>query len=124
MSANTMKKTVVDLNKAPRLSGKDQARLEAMSDADIVHAVETDPDNPILSDAELAEFKPVANAKAIRHALHLTQEDFAETFDIPLGTLRDWEQHRTEPDKAAQNLLKVISVSPDTVKEALLHFHG
>lgn len=119
MSESIMKRTVVDFSKAPSIRDEDRTRLDAMTDADITHAAQGDPDNPILNDEELATFKPVADVKAIRKSLHLTQEAFAREYDIPLGTLRDWEQHRTEPDKAAQNLLKVISVAPDVVKEAL-----
>ncbi len=119
MSEDTMKRTVVDFSKTPRMRDEDRVRLDAMTDADIIHAVQTDPDNPIIGEEELTTFKPVADVKAIRKSLHLTQEAFAREYDIPLGTLRDWEQHRTEPDKAAQNLLKVISVAPDVVKQAL-----
>lgn len=49
----------------------------------------------------------------------LTQEAFARAFHIPIGTLRDWEQRRAEPDQAARNLLKVIAAAPETVKDAL-----
>jgi len=40
----------------------------------------------------------IPRVKIIRRALHLTQEEFAERYHIPLGTLRDWEQGRAEPD--------------------------
>ena len=39
-------------------------------------------------------------AYIVRRALHMTQEEFAEAYRIPIGTLRDWEQGRTEPDQA------------------------
>ena len=38
-------------------------------------------------------------AKIIRRALELTQEEFAARYHIPLGTLRDWEQGRAAPDQ-------------------------
>ena len=41
----------------------------------------------------------VPRVKIIRRALHLTQEEFAERYRIPLGTLRDWERGRAEPDQ-------------------------
>jgi len=37
----------------------------------------------------------------------------------PLGTLRDWEQGRVEPDQAARAYLTVIAREPDTVRDAL-----
>ena len=102
------------------MSDEDRIRLNAMTDADIARAAHDDTDNPVLGDDELATFKPVADVKVIRHSLRLTQEAFAREYRIPIGTLRDWEQRRTEPDATARNFLKVISVAPDLVKAALL----
>ena len=50
----------------------------------------------------------VSRVKHLRCKLGLSQAEFAERFRIPLGTLRDWNQHRTEPDQAALSYLKVI----------------
>ena len=55
----------------------------------------------------------------MRRALHLTQEEFAARFRIPLGTLRDWEQGKTEPDQAARAYLTVIARNPKAVTDAL-----
>jgi putative transcriptional regulator len=43
----------------------------------------------------------------------------AERYHIPLGTLRDWEQGRSEPDGPARAYLKAIAGDPDAVKRAL-----
>ena len=43
----------------------------------------------------------------------------AEQFQVPLGTLRDWEQGRVEPDQAAKAYLKVIAHNPALVLAAL-----
>jgi putative transcriptional regulator len=51
--------------------------------------------------------------------LGLSQEQFAERFKIPVGTLRDWEHGRVEPDQAARAYLMVIARIPDAVREAL-----
>ena len=122
MSDDTTTKSVAKFDAPRRLSREEKARLDGLSDKDIARAAQSDPDNPVLTAADLEEFKPVADAKQIRHSLKLTQEAFARAFHIPIGTLRDWEQHRTEPDQAAQNFLKVISVTPDAVKQALSEF--
>jgi len=122
MSGSITTKTVDNFDKPPRLSKAERARLHGLTDAAIAHAAGDDADNPVLSQAELEEFEPVADAKRIRRALNLTQEAFARAFHIPIGTLRDWEQHRTEPDQAARNLLKVIAAAPETVKDALSEF--
>src|ERR1017187_5339425 len=55
----------------------------------------------------------------IRRALALTQEEFAVRYHIPLGTLRDWEQGRAEPDQATQAYLKVIAREPERVERLL-----
>jgi putative transcriptional regulator len=55
----------------------------------------------------------------MRRALGLSQEEFAARFHIPLGTLRDWEQGRKEPDTAARAYLRVIGHNPDAVTAAL-----
>lgn len=34
---------------------------------------------------------------SFRKALGLTQEEFANQFDVPLTTLRNWEQKRSQP---------------------------
>jgi putative transcriptional regulator len=54
-----------------------------------------------------------------RITLMLTQEEFAARYAIPLGTLRDWEQGRTEPDTPARAYLKVIAAEPDLAARAL-----
>jgi putative transcriptional regulator len=63
--------------------------------------------------------KRVAPVKRIRWQLGLSQEDFARRFEIPVGTIRDWEQGRSKPDRAAAAYLKVISADPTTVSRAL-----
>jgi len=49
----------------------------------------------------------------------LTQADFASRFHIPIGTLRDREQGRKDPDAAARAYLVVIGRNPAAVTEAL-----
>lgn len=55
----------------------------------------------------------------IRKRLGLTQGKFAARFAIPVGTVRDWEQGRRQPDAPARNLLRVIDYAPETVERAL-----
>jgi putative transcriptional regulator len=61
----------------------------------------------------------VPQVKRIRWQLGLSQEDFAQRFEIPIGTLRDWEQGRSRPDRAAAAYLKVIGSDPTSVSRAL-----
>jgi putative transcriptional regulator len=61
----------------------------------------------------------VPQVKVIRRALGMSQEESATRFHIPLGTLRDWEQGRKDPDTAARAYLRVIGRNPAAVIEAL-----
>ena len=79
----------------------------------------SDIDNKPLTNADLKRMKRTPQAKIIRRALNLSQEEFAAQFQIAIGTLRDWEQNRAEPDGAAKTYLKVIAREPDVVRRAL-----
>jgi putative transcriptional regulator len=96
----------------------DWSAFDAMSDEEVIARAETDADNPPLTKAQRAQLKPVAHVTRVRWSLRLTQEQFAERFGIPLGTLRDWEQQKVVPDAAAQVLLRVIALNPDLVATA------
>jgi putative transcriptional regulator len=61
----------------------------------------------------------VPRVRPLRRALGLTQETFAARFQIPLGTLRDWEQGRAEPDQTARTYLRVVAADPEAVERAL-----
>jgi putative transcriptional regulator len=71
------------------------------------------------TDNELMNAKRLPYAKTLRWRLRMTQDEFAKTYAIPLGTLRDWEQGRTEPDAPTKAYLKVISAEPIAVANAL-----
>jgi putative transcriptional regulator len=90
-----------------------------MSAADIEHAARADRDAQPLTDDDLKRMKRTPQAKIIRRALELTQEEFAARYHIPLGTLRDWEQGRAQPDQPAQAYLTLIARDPDRVNLVL-----
>lgn len=56
---------------------------------------------------------------AIRKRQKLSQAAFADKFGLPVGTIRDWEQERRSPDRAALILLSVIDREPNAVSRAL-----
>jgi putative transcriptional regulator len=90
-----------------------------MSSEEIEKAALADPDAQPLTDADFARMKRIPRAKIIRRALHLTQEEFAERYHIPLGTLRDWEQGRSEPDQPTRAYLTLIARDPQLVHSLL-----
>jgi len=90
-----------------------------MTDEEIHAAALDDPDNPPLTPERQAKMRRVPRVKVIRRVLRLTQEEFSARFRIPLGTLRDWEQGKSEPDQAARAYLTVIARDPEAVRKAL-----
>ncbi len=93
--------------------------MRPMTDAEIEAAAAADPDARPMSTEELRRARRVPRIKTLRRALSLTQKEFAARYHIPLGTLRDWEQGRTEPDQPACAYLKVIARDPEGVFRAL-----
>jgi putative transcriptional regulator len=59
------------------------------------------------------------DVRAIRRKLHMSQLVFAETYRIPLPTLKNWEQGRRHPDAPAAAYLLAISRLPAEVGAAL-----
>ncbi len=102
----------------------DWEAVNALTDEEIHAAALADPDAqpiPSGSDEELAKLglHRLVNVKRLRERLGLTQEDFAATYRIPVGTLRDWEQRRKNPDAPARAYLTVIAKNPQAVAEWL-----
>ena len=97
----------------------DWQRFDAMTEAERHTAALSDPDAQPITPENIRRMKRTPQVKVIRRALGLSQEDFAARFHIPLGTLRDWEQSRKEPDAAARAYLTVIARNPEAVSEAL-----
>lgn len=97
----------------------DWKKLSAMTEKEVNSAALQDEDNLPLTYKELKQFKSVPNPKEIRLRLHMTQEQFAVKFHVPLGTLRDWEQGAKYPDSAARSYLRVIDKVPQIVIQAL-----
>jgi len=90
-----------------------------MSTEAIEKAARADPDAQPLSEADFKRMKARPRVQIIRRALDLTQEEFAERYHIPLGTLRDWEQGRAEPDQPTRAYLTLIARDPEHVNRTL-----
>jgi putative transcriptional regulator len=90
-----------------------------MTSEAIERAARADRDAQPLSEGDLRRMRRTPQAKIIRRALDLTQEEFAARYHIPLGTLRDWEQGRAEPDQPTRAYLTLIARDPDHVNRTL-----
>ncbi len=97
----------------------DWTDFDALTEDQVHAAALKDSDARPLTEDDFRRMKKTPRAKIIRRALGLSQEEFSARFHIPVGTLRDWEQGRSEPDHAARAYLQVIARAPDLVSEAL-----
>ena len=61
----------------------------------------------------------VVDVAAIRKRMKLSQAAFAARYGLLPATVRDWEQDRRKPDRAATVLLRVIEREPEAVARAL-----
>jgi putative transcriptional regulator len=102
------------LARKPRI---DRAKIDATTEEDIRRHMIEDGQDP---DAEIpADARWVPSASDIRRRLGMTQEQFAAAIQVPLATLRNWEQLRVTPDPAARALLTVLDREPEAALRAL-----
>ena len=64
------------------------------------------------------EMPKAADVPGIRKELGLSQPEFAGFMGVSLGTVRNWEQERREPQGPARALLLVASKQPAAVRAA------
>ena len=106
------------MSKTPATTTHDWSRLDAMSNEERHAAALSDPDAQPLTPEDFKRRKRTPQVRIIRRALGLSQEEFARRFHFPLGTSRDWEQGRKDPE-LARAYLRVIGHNPTAVTEAL-----
>ena len=114
----TTRVTVKPSEPVPR-GDTDWARLDAMTEDEVVAAALSDPDAQPLTPEQLARMRRVSRVKVLRQRLGMTQAEFAEAFHLPITTLRDWEQHRSTPDAPARALLLAIERDPEVMRRLL-----
>jgi putative transcriptional regulator len=98
------------------MTAEDWRRLKALTDEEITAAALKDPDNPPLTDEQLARFRSPALSMRIRHKLHTGRETFAAAYGIPLETLKAWERHEVEPTEVEIAYLRLIEREPEMAK--------
>ena len=118
-SDGTVVQVLPDGATEPLTEKTDWKRLRAMTDEEVTAAAAADPDARPMTPEQLQKAKRIPQIKTLRRALGLTQEEFATRYHIPVGTLRDWEQGRSEPDQPARAYLTVIARDPEGVSRSL-----
>jgi len=93
--------------------------LAPMTTEEIEARAWRDPDARPFTREELATARRIPRAKTLRRALGITQEEFSARYHIPIRTLQDWEQGRSEPDEPSRAYLTVIASDPEGVRRAL-----
>jgi DNA-binding transcriptional regulator YiaG len=96
--------------------GKTPERLRSMTKEEIEKAARGDPDAQPLTATDFTRLKRTPQVRVIRTALRLTQEEFGARYNIPLGTLRDWEQGRSEPDAPTRAYINLIARDPENAR--------
>lgn len=65
------------------------------------------------------ELPKAADVPVIRKKLGYSQLALASLMGVSIGTLRNWEQQRREPQGAARALLLVAATHPEAVKDTM-----
>ncbi len=62
---------------------------------------------------------PASFVRQVRARCGLTQAAFAERIEVPIETVRNWEQGKRHPRGPARALLKLIDTAPEAAFAAL-----
>lgn len=89
----------------------DFRRLDATTEVDLA-VQQAEDDAEAMQDA-------ARYVRRVRQRLGLTQQQFAQRIDVPLDTIRNWEQGRRYPTGAAKTLLKILEKAPEAALHAL-----
>lgn len=89
----------------------DLVRVDATTERQIAEHQLAD-DNDAVQDA--AKF-----AVRVRRRLRLSQSQLAERIDVPIETIRNWEQGKRCPTGAARALFKILDREPEAALRAL-----
>lgn len=89
----------------------DLTRLDATTDDDIAaHATQDDA---------AAREDAARYVRRVRKRLGLSQADFSTQINVPLETVRNWEQGTRHPTGAARALFKILDQAPELALAAL-----
>ncbi len=96
--------------------GRHHMHIPRLESADTLHA-------ELQSAGLVSRIAPIRgqpiDVKSLRERLGTSQEQFAARYRISLDVLRNWEQHRNEPDSIARNMLEMIERDPAGTEKAL-----
>ena len=115
---DTFVRSSVDVSQPPE-DVMDWEEFDALTNEEVRAAAEQDPDNPPMTEEEMARMRRVPDVRRIRLGTGLSQAKFAAKFGVPLASLKDWEQGRRTPAHGTQTLMRIIQHEPEAVDRAL-----
>ena len=77
------------------------------------------PMNAASAKASSPHVPATVDVRAIRKNRGQTQDGFARTFGFSVSAVRDWEQGRRQPERAARILLAMIAHAPEAVEQVM-----
>lgn len=89
----------------------DIARFDATTEEDIAKQEAADEAEAMQDAAKYA--------RRVRRRLGLSQAEFSHRIEVPIDTIRNWEQGKRCPTGAAKALLKVLDKAPEAALAAL-----
>lgn len=87
------------------------AQVDSTTEADIAQHIAIDQKNSV---DDAAQF-----SRQVRKRLGLSQAAFAQRIDVPLETIRNWEQGKRTPTGAAKTLLRLLNKTPELALQVL-----
>lgn len=87
------------------------AKVDATTELEVAQHAAVDAHNAIQDAAQYA--------RQVRKRLGLSQAKFAQRIDVPLETIRNWEQGKRSPTGAAKTLLRMLNNAPELALQAL-----
>ena len=94
----------------PEEAAEFRRRMDATTEQEIRRHMIEDGEDP---DADLPPGEHTIPPQMVRKKLGMTQTQFAELLDIPVATLRNWEQKRFCLEPAVRALLRLIYSEPE-----------
>lgn len=76
-------------------------------------------DTPEWDEGNTTPLDASGRLQVARAVLGLSQQGAADLLSIPVATLRNWEQRRTDPDDAAKTLIRLFYHHPHQIAALL-----
>ena len=89
------------------------AKVDATTDLEVAQQIAVDAQNAMQDAAQYA--------RQVRKRLGLSQAKFAQCIDVPLETIRNWEQGKRSPTGAAKTLLRMLNKAPELALQAITY---